>query len=151
MKTYVTFSKPDVEVNKESRETTVTLAFKLNLVKTLGLNHVGYALSLPSVVKILDKVEYDHNTHEVFFSTVGVSKCSTEDEWDDNKGYRIASTRAQEQAHKVAVYFLIQLEYAIAEDSGLHNLVNTIYGNVECANQSVCHCEDLINDDELDN
>lgn len=145
MKTYVSFSKPDVSTNPLTGITTVDLAVKVNLLKMFGTKAIGHIMSMDEVQTVLNKYEFDKATFEVFFGVSGTSTCNKEDKFDEPLGYRIASTRAQRKAHTLTCNLISEISNAIEKELNINKVDHVWCSNGDVIMQTYTHEDKLIN------
>lgn len=100
-KTKVVYKDEKFFVNKEKKTVVCTIDFEINLLEIKALKSMLYHTQFRDLIS---RVSYDkENALGVCrFKVSGKAKATDEDEFDEEFGRRLAKTRAQENAFKVA-------------------------------------------------
>ena len=108
-KTKVVYKSEKFFVNKEKKTVACTIDFEINLLEIKALKSMLYHTQFRDLIS---RISYDkENALGICkFKVSGKAKATDEDEFDEEFGRRLAKTRAQENAFKVAndVYYKIE-------------------------------------------
>ena len=100
-KTKVVYKSEKFFVNKEKKHVACTIDFEINLLEIKALKSMLYHTQFRDLIS---RISYDkENALGICkFKVSGKAKATDEDEFDEEFGRRLAKTRAQENAFKVA-------------------------------------------------
>ena len=100
-KTKVVYEDEKFFVNKEKKTVVCTIDFEINLLEIKALKSMLYHTQFRDLIS---RISYDkENALGICkFKVSGKAKATDEDEFDEEFGRRLAKTRAQENAFKVA-------------------------------------------------
>ena len=135
-KTKVVYKGEKFFVNKEKKTVVCTIDFEINLLEIKALKSMLYHTQFRDLIS---RISYDkENAIGICkFKVSGKAKATDEDEFDEEFGRRLAKTRAQENAFKVA--------------NGVYNEIGDVlcklvfkdfYALNEGTEQALCKCID---------
>ena len=100
-KTKVVYEDEKFFVNKEKKTVVCTIDFEINLLEIKALKSMLYHTQFRDLISSLS-YDKDNAIGICKFKVSGKAKATDEDEFDEEFGRRLAKTRAQENAFKVA-------------------------------------------------
>lgn len=100
-KTKVVYKDEKFFVNKEKKTVVCTIDFEINLLEIKALKSMLYHTQFRDLISSLS-YDKENAIGVCMFKVSGKAKATDEDEFDEEFGRRLAKTRAQENAFKVA-------------------------------------------------
>ena len=139
-KTKVVYKGEKFFVNKEKKTVVCTIDFEINLLEIKALKSMLYHTQFRDLISSLS-YDKENALGICKFKVSGKAKATDEDEFDEEFGRRLAKTRAQENAFKVA--------------NGVYNEIGDVlcklvfkdfYALNEGTEQALCKCIDHENE-----
>lgn len=148
MKTNLTYVKKRFGVNPNKKFVKCVLDFEINLDKVPGIELLAEMPEFTNLINTLvyckgvNLVDIDSMCNEseygtLVFTTEALAKCAPNDEFDQDLGEKLAMTRAQKQAFRVAESFYSDVQNVVINKfDGLWDL---LYGSLFAAENCKAH------------